>query len=110
MFFLFRIFFFVEISLNILNYYLILFSQNFLCGTLDKVFQAGFGNNQASVKYFIEWIVILSLHKYPQFLNKLWDCFCYVSKDFGIYLKSNLNEEGIICFPMPYFLCISIFL
>uniref|UniRef100_A0A8C0HS79 tRNA (guanosine(18)-2'-O)-methyltransferase TARBP1 n=1 Tax=Buteo japonicus TaxID=224669 RepID=A0A8C0HS79_9AVES len=51
--------------------------QNFLCGTLDKVFQAGFGNNQASVKYFIEWIVILSLHKYPQFLNKLWDCFCY---------------------------------
>uniref|UniRef100_A0A663FDH3 tRNA (guanosine(18)-2'-O)-methyltransferase TARBP1 n=1 Tax=Aquila chrysaetos chrysaetos TaxID=223781 RepID=A0A663FDH3_AQUCH len=51
--------------------------QNFLCGTIDKVFQAGFGNNQASVKYFIEWIVILSLHKYPQFLNKLWDCFCY---------------------------------
>ncbi|NWW94794.1 TARB1 methyltransferase, partial [Rhynochetos jubatus] len=51
--------------------------QNFLCGILDKVFQAGFGNNQASVKYFIEWIVILSLHKYPQFLNKFWDCFCY---------------------------------
>uniref|UniRef100_A0A8C3CM23 tRNA (guanosine(18)-2'-O)-methyltransferase TARBP1 n=1 Tax=Cairina moschata TaxID=8855 RepID=A0A8C3CM23_CAIMO len=51
--------------------------QNFLCGTLDKVFQAGFGNNQASVKYFIEWIVILSLHKYPQFLSKFWDCFCY---------------------------------
>ncbi|NXF44587.1 TARB1 methyltransferase, partial [Oceanites oceanicus] len=51
--------------------------QSFLCGTLDKVFQAGFGNNQASVKYFIEWIVILSLHKYPQFLNKFWDCFCY---------------------------------
>ncbi|XP_040455304.1 probable methyltransferase TARBP1 [Falco naumanni] len=51
--------------------------QNFLCGALDKVFQAGFGNNQASVKYFIEWIVILSLHKYPQFLNKFWDCFCY---------------------------------
>ncbi|XP_054250870.1 probable methyltransferase TARBP1 [Indicator indicator] len=51
--------------------------QNFLCGTLDKVFQAGFSNNQASVKYFIEWIVILSLHKYPQFLNKFWDCFCY---------------------------------
>ncbi|XP_035415001.1 probable methyltransferase TARBP1 [Cygnus atratus] len=51
--------------------------QNFLCGILDKVFQAGFGNNQASVKYFIEWIVILSLHKYPQFLSKFWDCFCY---------------------------------
>uniref|UniRef100_A0A8C2SSU2 tRNA (guanosine(18)-2'-O)-methyltransferase TARBP1 n=1 Tax=Coturnix japonica TaxID=93934 RepID=A0A8C2SSU2_COTJA len=51
--------------------------QNFLCGILDKVFQAGFGNNQASVKYFIEWIIILSLHKYPQFLTKFWDCFCY---------------------------------
>ncbi|NWQ76051.1 TARB1 methyltransferase, partial [Columbina picui] len=51
--------------------------QNFVCGILDKVFQAGFDNNQASVKYFIEWIVILSLHKYPQFLNKFWDCFCY---------------------------------
>ncbi|OWK63118.1 putative methyltransferase TARBP1 [Lonchura striata] len=52
-------------------------NQNFLCGTLDRVFQAGFSNNQASVKYFIEWIVILSLHKYPQFLDKFWDCFCY---------------------------------
>ncbi|NWZ79161.1 TARB1 methyltransferase, partial [Poecile atricapillus] len=51
--------------------------QNFLCGTLDRVFLAGFSNNQASVKYFIEWIVILSLHKYPQFLDKFWDCFCY---------------------------------
>uniref|UniRef100_A0A8C3J6B9 tRNA (guanosine(18)-2'-O)-methyltransferase TARBP1 n=1 Tax=Calidris pygmaea TaxID=425635 RepID=A0A8C3J6B9_9CHAR len=51
--------------------------QNFVCGILDKVFQAGFGNNQASVKYFIEWIVILSLHKYPQILNKFWDCFSY---------------------------------
>ncbi|RLV98530.1 hypothetical protein DV515_00010651 [Chloebia gouldiae] len=52
-------------------------NQNFLCRTLDRVFQAGFGNNQASVKYFIEWIVILSLHKFPQFLDKFWDCFCY---------------------------------
>ncbi|NXK60089.1 TARB1 methyltransferase, partial [Sylvietta virens] len=52
-------------------------NQNFLCGTLERVFQAGFSNNQASVKYFIEWIVILSLHKYPQFLEKFWDCFCY---------------------------------
>uniref|UniRef100_A0A8D2NBX0 tRNA (guanosine(18)-2'-O)-methyltransferase TARBP1 n=1 Tax=Zonotrichia albicollis TaxID=44394 RepID=A0A8D2NBX0_ZONAL len=52
-------------------------NQNFLSGTLDRVFQAGFSNNQASVKYFIEWIVILTLHKYPQFLDKFWDCFCY---------------------------------
>ncbi|KAM9564222.1 putative methyltransferase TARBP1 [Guaruba guarouba] len=51
--------------------------QNFLSGILGKVFQAGFGNNQASVKYFIEWIVIMSLHRYPQFLKNFWDCFCY---------------------------------
>ncbi|XP_010226600.1 PREDICTED: probable methyltransferase TARBP1, partial [Tinamus guttatus] len=51
--------------------------QIFLCETLNKVFQAGFGNNQASVKYLIEWIIILSLHKYPHFLEKFWDCFCY---------------------------------
>lgn len=88
----------MEITLNnILNDCLTLFSQNFLCGTLDRVFQAGFSNNQASVKYFIEWIVILCLHKYPQFLDKFWDCFCYVSKTFGVHLKSNLDKEGTIC-------------
>lgn len=97
-------------SNNILKDCLILFSQNFLCGTLDRVFQAGFSNNQASVKYFIEWIVILSLHKYPQFLDKFWNCFCYVSKTFGIHLKSNLNKEGTVCCPIPYFLCIPVFL
>ncbi|KAL9864862.1 putative methyltransferase TARBP1 [Geothlypis trichas] len=52
-------------------------NQNFLRGTLNRVFQAGFSNNQASVKYLIEWIVILTLHKYPQFLEKFWDCFCF---------------------------------
>lgn len=101
-------FFFVEITDNIPNDCMILFSQNFLCGTLDRVFQAGFSNNQASVKYFIEWIVILSLHKYPQFLDKFWDCFCYVSKTFGIHLKSNLNKEGTVCCPIPYFMCSSL--
>ncbi|KAM9155886.1 putative methyltransferase TARBP1 isoform 2-T2 [Pangshura tecta] len=51
--------------------------QNFLIGTLDKIFQAGFGNNQASIKYLIEWIIILILHRYPQCLEKFWNCFCY---------------------------------
>ncbi|XP_058525343.1 probable methyltransferase TARBP1 isoform X1 [Ochotona princeps] len=50
------------------------FDQNFLNGTIEKIFQAGFINNQASIKYFIEWIIILILHKYPQFLSKFWDC------------------------------------
>nr|XP_032630889.1 probable methyltransferase TARBP1 [Chelonoidis abingdonii] len=51
--------------------------QNFLTRTLDKIFQAGFGNNQASIKYLIEWIIILILHRYPQCLEKFWNCFCY---------------------------------
>ncbi|XP_037677133.1 probable methyltransferase TARBP1 isoform X2 [Choloepus didactylus] len=53
------------------------FNQNFLNGIIDKIFQAGFINNQASIKYFIEWIIILILHKFPQFLSKFWDCFSY---------------------------------
>ncbi|XP_070257404.1 LOW QUALITY PROTEIN: probable methyltransferase TARBP1 [Myotis yumanensis] len=51
------------------------FDQNFLNRIIDKIFQAGFINNQASIKYYIEWIIILILHKFPQFLPKFWDCF-----------------------------------
>ncbi|XP_053766174.1 probable methyltransferase TARBP1 isoform X4 [Panthera pardus] len=53
------------------------FDQNFLNRIIDKIFHAGFINNQASIKYFIEWIIILILHKFPQFLSKFWDCFSY---------------------------------
>lgn len=53
------------------------FDQNFLNKIIDKIFQAGFINNQASIKYFIEWIIILILHKFPQFLPKFWNCFSY---------------------------------
>ncbi|XP_045293285.1 probable methyltransferase TARBP1 isoform X4 [Leopardus geoffroyi] len=53
------------------------FDQNFLNRIIDRIFRAGFINNQASIKYFIEWIIILILHKFPQFLPKFWDCFSY---------------------------------
>ncbi|KAL1785122.1 putative methyltransferase TARBP1 [Sigmodon hispidus] len=53
------------------------FDQNFLNKIIDKIFYAGFTNNQASIKYFLEWIIILILHKFPQFLPKFWDCFTY---------------------------------
>ncbi|KAM9001948.1 putative methyltransferase TARBP1 isoform 2-T2 [Sarcophilus harrisii] len=53
------------------------FDQNFLDQIIGKIFEAGFVNNQASIKYFIEWIIILILHKFPQFLPKFWNCFCY---------------------------------
>ncbi|XP_058910588.1 probable methyltransferase TARBP1 isoform X1 [Kogia breviceps] len=57
------------------------FDQNFLNRIIDKIFQAGFINNQASIKYFIEWIIILILHKFPQFLPKFWDCFSYAEEN-----------------------------
>ncbi|XP_066091428.1 probable methyltransferase TARBP1 isoform X3 [Saccopteryx bilineata] len=53
------------------------FDQNFLSRIIDKIFQAGFINNQASIKYYIEWIIILILHKFPQFLPKFWSYFSY---------------------------------
>ncbi|KAM8814473.1 putative methyltransferase TARBP1 isoform 2-T2 [Rhynchonycteris naso] len=53
------------------------FDQNFLNRIIDKIFQAGFINNQASIKYYIEWIIILILHKFPQFLPKFWGYFSY---------------------------------
>ncbi|XP_066238371.1 probable methyltransferase TARBP1 isoform X3 [Saccopteryx leptura] len=53
------------------------FDQNFLNRIIDKIFQAGFINNQASIKYYIEWIIILILHKFPQFLPKFWSYFSY---------------------------------
>ncbi|MCJ8749174.1 hypothetical protein PDJAM_G00173290 [Pangasius djambal] len=46
---------------------------------LDYVFglvcEAGFGNNQPSVKYLIEWALILILHQNPSHIQHLWICF-----------------------------------
>uniref|UniRef100_A0A8C0WPD4 TARBP1 domain-containing protein n=1 Tax=Castor canadensis TaxID=51338 RepID=A0A8C0WPD4_CASCN len=53
------------------------FDQHFSNGIIDKIFQAGFTNNQASIKYFIEWVIILMLHKFPRLLPKFWDCFSF---------------------------------
>ncbi|XP_070697554.1 probable methyltransferase TARBP1 [Pempheris klunzingeri] len=45
-------------------------------GTLLKcVFEAGFCSNQASVKYLIEWMMILILVHYPQHMDSFWSCF-----------------------------------
>ncbi|XP_028676030.2 LOW QUALITY PROTEIN: probable methyltransferase TARBP1 [Erpetoichthys calabaricus] len=49
----------------------------FLTQILDKVYKAGFRNNQPSVKYLIEWFIILTLHYYPKHLHSFWDCFSY---------------------------------
>ncbi|KAG2467170.1 TARB1 methyltransferase, partial [Polypterus senegalus] len=49
----------------------------FLIQILDKVYKAGFRNNQPSVKYLIEWFIILTLHYYPKHLHSFWECFNY---------------------------------
>ncbi|XP_037388864.1 probable methyltransferase TARBP1 [Pygocentrus nattereri] len=42
---------------------------------LVPVCEAGFCSNQASVKYLIEWALILILHQNPSHIRHLWDCF-----------------------------------
>ncbi|CAM4725661.1 unnamed protein product [Leuciscus chuanchicus] len=42
---------------------------------LHKLRLAGFCSNQASVKYLIEWTLILILHLNPSRIQNLWNCF-----------------------------------
>ncbi|XP_042312637.1 probable methyltransferase TARBP1 [Sceloporus undulatus] len=51
--------------------------EDILARIVDRILQAGHSNNQASVKYLIEWSIVLILHKFPQFLQNFWDCFNY---------------------------------
>uniref|UniRef100_A0A4W5JQZ6 tRNA (guanosine(18)-2'-O)-methyltransferase TARBP1 n=2 Tax=Hucho hucho TaxID=62062 RepID=A0A4W5JQZ6_9TELE len=47
----------------------------FVGTVLGRVFEAGFVSNQASVKYLIEWQMILILVQYPEHIDRLWTCF-----------------------------------
>ncbi|XP_028279026.1 probable methyltransferase TARBP1 [Parambassis ranga] len=49
--------------------------EEFVATLLNHVFEAGFCSNQASVKYLIEWMMILILVQYPQHINSFWACF-----------------------------------
>ncbi|XP_050981774.1 probable methyltransferase TARBP1 isoform X2 [Labeo rohita] len=42
---------------------------------LSHVCEAGFCSNQASVKYLIEWTLILVLYQNPSHIQNLWNCF-----------------------------------
>lgn len=42
---------------------------------LNHVYEAGYCANQASVKYLIEWMMILILFRHPQHIDSLWSCF-----------------------------------
>lgn len=52
--------------------------QEFVATLLNRVFEAGFCSNQASVKYLLEWMMILILFYYPQHVDKFWACFSMV--------------------------------
>uniref|UniRef100_A0AAZ3P5T2 tRNA (guanosine(18)-2'-O)-methyltransferase TARBP1 n=1 Tax=Oncorhynchus tshawytscha TaxID=74940 RepID=A0AAZ3P5T2_ONCTS len=51
------------------------FIQEFVGTVLGRVFEAGFVSNQASVKYLIEWKMVLILVQYPEHIDRLWACF-----------------------------------
>ncbi|KAM9726926.1 putative methyltransferase TARBP1 [Menidia menidia] len=50
-------------------------SKEFVASLLNRVFEAGFCSNQASVKYLIEWLMVLILVRYPQHMDSFWTCF-----------------------------------
>ncbi|XP_070788656.1 probable methyltransferase TARBP1 [Pituophis catenifer annectens] len=56
--------------------------EDLLSRIVDRILQAGHNNNQASVKYLIEWNIILILHKFPHYLQKFWNCFNYDEDQF----------------------------
>uniref|UniRef100_A0A8C3G6W9 tRNA (guanosine(18)-2'-O)-methyltransferase TARBP1 n=1 Tax=Cyclopterus lumpus TaxID=8103 RepID=A0A8C3G6W9_CYCLU len=47
----------------------------FVATVLNCVFEAGFCSNHASVKYQIEWMMILILVHYPHHIDSFWACF-----------------------------------
>ncbi|KAM3606937.1 uncharacterized protein V6R79_026059 [Siganus canaliculatus] len=49
--------------------------EGFVASLVSRVFEAGFCSNQASVKYLIEWMMILILIRYPQHMDRFWACF-----------------------------------
>ncbi|GCB68596.1 hypothetical protein scyTo_0005329 [Scyliorhinus torazame] len=51
--------------------------QVFLSSIIETVYQSGLSDNQASVKYLIEWFIILILQKCPEFIDSFWRCFSY---------------------------------
>ncbi|KAJ7987487.1 hypothetical protein DPEC_G00327010 [Dallia pectoralis] len=49
--------------------------EEFVGMVLVRVFEAGFVSNQASVKYLIEWMMVLILFQFPEHMDHLWACF-----------------------------------
>ncbi|XP_065815574.1 probable methyltransferase TARBP1 isoform X2 [Labrus bergylta] len=49
--------------------------EEFIASSVKRMFEAGFCSNQASVKYLMEWMMILILVKHPRHMEHFWDCF-----------------------------------
>ncbi|XP_062422564.1 probable methyltransferase TARBP1 isoform X2 [Pungitius pungitius] len=49
--------------------------EEFVATVLNCVFEAAFCSNHASVKYLIEWMMILILVRYPHHIDSFWACF-----------------------------------
>ncbi|XP_074532568.1 tRNA (guanosine(18)-2'-O)-methyltransferase TARBP1 [Halichoeres trimaculatus] len=49
--------------------------EEFIASVVKCVFEAGFCSNQASVKYLLEWMMILILVCHPQHVDVFWGCF-----------------------------------
>ncbi|XP_068597703.1 probable methyltransferase TARBP1 [Brachionichthys hirsutus] len=82
--------------------------EEFVTSVVSRVFEAGFCANQASVKYLIEWLIVLILVYYPQHIDHFWSCFSRdhdktktssctflsVLVHFSVILP-NLKDEGV---------------
>ncbi|XP_034040576.1 probable methyltransferase TARBP1 isoform X2 [Thalassophryne amazonica] len=49
--------------------------EEFVGSLLPQVFESGLCSNQPSVKYLIEWMMILILERHPQHIDSFWACF-----------------------------------
>ncbi|KAJ8385489.1 hypothetical protein AAFF_G00185850 [Aldrovandia affinis] len=49
--------------------------EEFVGTLLGRVYEAGYCSNQASVKYLIEWMMVLILRRNPAQMDSLWACF-----------------------------------
>uniref|UniRef100_A0A4W3JQ57 tRNA (guanosine(18)-2'-O)-methyltransferase TARBP1 n=1 Tax=Callorhinchus milii TaxID=7868 RepID=A0A4W3JQ57_CALMI len=70
--------------------------QNFVRKILETVYLSGFSDNQASVKYLIEWFIILILHKWPEFLDSFWRCFQNTKSSICTFLAILVHIDVIL--------------
>ncbi|TWW78759.1 putative methyltransferase TARBP1 [Takifugu flavidus] len=72
--------------------------EEFVDTVADRVFEAGFCSNQASVKYLIEWMMVLILVCYPHHMDNFWTCFSKVREIFRVSseLKPPLMEVKLV--------------